>query len=291
HRMASQQLRCCIIPPSPIVKFAIVFYFMRFPYLAQMRFAPLLVVAILLAMIHQDRSAIACTVGADLRVCPGSGLHAPVGADTQVCRYVVLETDLRAQTPMIRVITLDGSNRPAAAVRLELRRAGAVVGSAVTNEKGEAEFPLPAPGDYEIAAAKEEFETLIQSDLTVAAGAPLEVRFIMVPKIKIGEKIDVTASAASTTPLDQGASPSTDLQRQQVKDSALRATNVSDTLPLVPGIIRTDQGELKISGTSENRSAMLVNSADVTDPATGQFGMTVPVDVVNTISVFKTPYL
>jgi hypothetical protein len=196
-----------------------------------------------------------------------------------------------AQAPMIRVITLDESNRQVAAVRLELRRAGAVVGSAVTNEKGEAEFPLPAPGDYEITAAKEDFETLTQSDLAVTAGSPLEIRFVMVPKIKIGEKIDVTASAASAAPLEQGASPSTDLQRQQVKDSAVRAATVADALPLVPGIIRTDQGQLKISGTSENRSAMLVNSADVTDPATGQFGMTVPVDVVNTISVFKTPYL
>jgi hypothetical protein len=188
-------------------------------------------------------------------------------------------------------VTLDESNRPVAAVRLELKRAGALVGSAITNEKGEAEFPLPAPGAYEITAAKEEFETLTQSDLSVVAGAPLEVRFVMVPKIKIGEKIDVTASAATAAPLEQGASPSTDLQRQQVKDSAVRATNVAETLPLVPGIIRTDQGQLKISGTSENRSALLVNSADVTDPATGQFGMTVPVDVVNTISVFKTPYL
>jgi hypothetical protein len=196
-----------------------------------------------------------------------------------------------AQTPLIRVVTLDESNRPAGAVRLEIRRAGVVVGSAVTNEKGEAELPLPAPGNYEIAAAKDEFETLTQSDLTVAPGTSLEVRFVMIPRIKIGEKIDVTASSASPTPLEQGASTSTDLQRQQVKDSVVRATNVADALPLVPGVIRTDQGQLKISGASENRSAMLVNSADVTDPATGQFGMTVPVDVVNTISVFKTPYL
>src|SRR5215475_5536313 len=229
---------------------------MRFPYLTQSLFASLLVVAILLASIH-------------------CGIH----------------WEIKAQTPMIRVITLDESNRPAAAVRLELRRAGVVVSSAVTDEKGEAEFPLPAQGDYEIAAAKDEFETLSQSDLKVAAGAPLEVRFVMVPRIKIGEKMDVTAGAAAATPLDQGASPSTDLQRQQVKDSALRPTTVADALPLVPGVIRTDQGQLKISGASENRSAMLVNSADVTDPATGQFGMTVPVDVVNTISVFKTPYL
>jgi len=188
-------------------------------------------------------------------------------------------------------VTVDDANRPVGAVRLELRRGSALVGSAVTNEKGEAEFPLPTPARYEITAAKEEFETLTQYDLTIVAGAPLEVRFIMVPKIKIGEKIDVTASATPAAPLEQGASPSIDLLRQQVKDSALRATNVADTLPLVPGIIRTDQGQLRLYGTSENRSALLVNSADVTDPATGQFGMTVPVDVVNTINVFKTPYL
>jgi hypothetical protein len=225
---------------------------MRFPYLTLSSSASLLVAAILLAAIH---------------------------------------CETKSQTPMIRIITLDESNRPAAFVRLELRRAGVVIGSAVTNEKGEAEFALPDPGDYEIAAAKEEFETLTQSDLKVVAGAPLEISFVMIPRIKIGEKMDVTAGAAGATPIDQGASTSTDLQRQQVKDSAVRATNVADVLPLVPGIIRTDQGQLKISGASENRSAMLVNSADVTDPATGQFGMTVPVDVVNTISVFKTPYL
>ncbi len=205
--------------------------------------------------------------------------------------FALISPDLRAQTAAIRVVTRDEAGKPVASVRLELKRAGAAGGTTVTNENGEAEFANPAPGVYELSAAKDEFETLTQSDLKVVAGAPLEVSFIMVPKIKIGEKIDVTASAATANPVEQGASISTDLQRQQVKDSAVRATNVADTLPLVPGIIRTDQGQLKISGTSENRSALLVNSADVTDPATGQFGMTVPVDVVNTINVFKTPYL
>src|SRR5215510_5366616 len=263
----------------------------RISCFAPSRFDSLLVATLLLALIHQDRFAIACTVAGDLHVRPGSVLQTTAWANTQFGPYADLQSAQSAQTPTIRIVTLDEANRPAGAVRLELKRAGVVVGSAVTNEKGEAEFPLPAPGSYEITAAKEEFETLTQSDLSVAVGAPLEVRFIMVPRIKIGEKIDVTAAAASATPLEQGASPSTDLQRQQVKDSAVRATNVADALPLVPGIIRTDQGQLKISGTSENRSALLVNSADVTDPATGQFGMTVPVDVVNTISVFKTPYL
>src|SRR5215470_363576 len=276
---------------------------MRLLHFAQSRFPYLLVVTVLLAMIHHPgyASLPARSLGEkqiDWNMAPQDHIahferfslantHGLPQARSRLPKlyysrlHAGSDAYPGAQTPTIRVITLDESNRPAAAV----------VGGAVTNEKGEAEFPLPAPGDYEITAAKEEFETLTQSELKIVAGAALEVRFVMVPKIKIGEKIDVTASAASSTPLEQGASPSTDLQRQQVKDSAVRVANVADALPLVPGVIRTDQGYLKISGTSENRSAMLVNSADVTDPATGQFGMTVPVDVVNTISVFKTPYL
>jgi hypothetical protein len=200
-------------------------------------------------------------------------------------------TGIAAQDPTLRVVTRDETDKPVAAVNLELKRDGIVVARSVTNENGEAVFAKPGAGTYEITALKDEFETLTQSDLKIAPGSPLEVRFIMVPKIKIGEKIEITASTATAPPLEQGGSPSFDLQRNQVKDSAARPTNVADTLPLVPGIIRTDQGQLKISGSSENRSALLVNSADVTDPATGQFGLTVPVDVVNTISVFKTPYL
>jgi Carboxypeptidase regulatory-like domain/TonB-dependent Receptor Plug Domain len=204
---------------------------------------------------------------------------------------ILISPDIKAQDSSLHVVTRDEADKPVAGVRLELKRSGTTAVSAVTDEKGEADFPKTAPGTYEMTAAKDGFETLTQSQITLAAGTPLEIKFVMVPKIVIGEKVDVTASTAETAPLEQGASPSTDLQRQQMKDSAIRPTNVADTLPLVPGIIRTDQGQLKISGSSENRSALLVNSADVTDPATGQFGMTIPVDVVNTISVFKTPYL
>lgn len=196
-----------------------------------------------------------------------------------------------AQGTNVRVTARDEMDKPVAGVRLELKRAGAVVSAATTNEKGEAEFAGVAAGKYEVVAVKEGFETLTQTDVGVVAGTPLEVQFIMVPKITLGDKVDVTASTAASTPLEQGGSTSTDLQRKQVKNAASVPTTVADTLPLVPGIIRTDQGQLKISGSSENRSALLVNSADVTDPATGQFGLTIPVDVVNTISVFKTPYL
>ncbi len=33
-----------------------------------------------------------------------------------------------------------------------------------------------------------------------------------------------------------------------------------------------------------------MNSADVTDPATGQFGLTVPIDRVETLNFYQTPF-
>src|SRR6266498_1299098 len=46
------------------------------------------------------RFAIACTVGADLRVRPGLGLHATTEADTQVCPYTDSQTAQVTQKPL-----------------------------------------------------------------------------------------------------------------------------------------------------------------------------------------------
>jgi len=55
--------------------------------------------------------------------------------------------------------------------------------------------------------------------------------------------------------------------------------------------VRGSDGEIKIEGAGESRSALVVNSTDVTDPTTGRFGLSVPVDSVESIDVYKTPFL
>ncbi|MGH9841918.1 MAG: TonB-dependent receptor [Blastocatellia bacterium] len=148
------------------------------------------------------------------------------------------------------------------------------------------------PGAYEIVIGKDGFETLQKRDVVIAAGAPTIVEFTMVPRIELSERVEIKATGASQlNPIEQGASPSTDLGREQAKETTNRPDTVADTLPLLPGILRSDQGELRLFGGGENRSALIVNYADVTDPATGQFGLTVPIDSVETINVFRTPYL
>ncbi len=194
-----------------------------------------------------------------------------------------------AATATIRVIAQDEMEKAVAGVQVQLKGAGTVVTTAVTDEKGEALLANLLPGTYEIVVSQEAFETLTQSGIAATAGTLVEVKFTLVPKIKVKEEIRIEGSAV--TPIEQGASPATSLQGAEAKQLPNKATQVSDALPMIPGVVRTYQGELKISGSSEHRSAFIVNAADVTDPATGQFGMTVPVDIVQKIDVFKTPFL
>ncbi len=100
------------------------------------------------------------------------------------------------------------------------------------------------------------------------------------------DEVTVEGSPDKLEPNNSGQQTSTDSAKQL---PTLPAT-VSDVLPLTPGITRSPQGGLNISSSGEQRSALIVNSADVTDPATGQFGTTIPIDVVQTLNVLQTPY-
>jgi hypothetical protein len=187
----------------------------------------------------------------------------------------------------IKVVTHDEASKPVPGVLVEVTKQDANVASAKSNEKGETEFAL-APGTYDVKVNKNGFEPMSQTAVSVIAGSPLEIVFVIVHKVAIKEAVDVNATSDKT--IEKSSSSSTQLQRVTVKYTTKPAT-VTDTLPLVPGVVRSPDGQIKISGSAEHRSAFIVNSADVTDPATGQFGVTVPVDSVETINVFKTPYL
>jgi hypothetical protein len=188
----------------------------------------------------------------------------------------------------LHVMTRDESGQPIMGVDVQLKHRGLVVGSKTTNEQGQIEFAGLAAGTYELSVLKEEFEPAKQGDVVVTPGSPVDIEFTLSPRISVKDEVNVQATADS--PLEQSASPGTELERAQLKNLPSTPATVADALPLVPGVVRTADGEVQISGSSEHHSALLVNSADVTDPGTGQLGVTVPVDMVETISVLQTPY-
>jgi hypothetical protein len=189
----------------------------------------------------------------------------------------------------IRITVHDQAGKPVSQAEAYLKRNGADVRVTLTSDKGEFVFHGIASGEYELTVSKEGFEPLAQSVSCDSTAKTTEIEFTMIPKIERVEKVEVQASATVET--EQASSTETNLNPQEVKSLPYRPATVTDTLPLVPGVVRGSDGEIKIEGSGEQRSALVVNSTDVTDPTTGRFGSSVPVDSVESISVYKTPFL
>jgi carboxypeptidase family protein len=187
----------------------------------------------------------------------------------------------------LKVSVQDQSNQPAAAVTVQVLRGTEVVAFSETDQTGAVAFPELAPGHYSLTATKQGFEQA-RSEFDIGESGAFAIELTLVPALARHDRIDVHDTV---TPLDAGASPPSSVAPQLARDLPSRPSTVADVLPLVPGVVRSTAGGLQISGAGEHRGALIVNSADVTDPATGQFGLTVPVDVVENLTVYQTPFL
>ena len=184
----------------------------------------------------------------------------------------------------VDVTVVDSSRQPLAGVRVELKLGAEVVGSAQTDAAGHAAFGELKPATYEIDASRDGYLPVRKGSLEL----PAAVELTLVPAQTRNDSVEVKGTVS---PLEQGASVPGDAPAQIAKELPGRPATVADALPLLPGVVRSQAGGLILSAAGEHRSALIVNSADVTDPATGQFGLTVPIDSVETMNVYQTPFL
>ncbi|MGD0499019.1 MAG: carboxypeptidase regulatory-like domain-containing protein [Bryobacteraceae bacterium] len=209
-------------------------------------------------------------------------------ASVLLCLAGVIAPPARAALS-VSVAVVEPNKHPVPGVRVELRTGASEVAAASTDASGRAEFKGVEPGRYEIVAAKEGYLTLRKSDLDLEPGGPATIELTLVPATAAQASVEVKAEAAA---VEMGPStPSAAVSGLTVKDLPTRPATVTDALPLIPGVARQPGGGLQISGSGEHRSSLIVNSADVTDPATGQFGLTVPMDSVDTMDVYQAPFL
>jgi hypothetical protein len=189
--------------------------------------------------------------------------------------------------PAIEVTVLDSANLPIPGVHLELKQAANTIASAETDADGRAIFGGLKPARYSVRATKDGLQPAERQAIDASAAASAAVTLTMAAMAH-HESIDVEATVA---PIEQGATVPTRLPPEVARETPTRPATVAEALPLLPGVVRRPDGALQISGSAEHRSALIVNSADVSDPATGQFGLTVPIDSVETLNVFQTPYM
>ena len=193
---------------------------------------------------------------------------------------------IAAQDCAVRVKLQDSTGASISEAEVKLETPDGKTAIAQTDSSGLAVLQTPC-GKYSITASKSGFEQPDQKIVELSGPGTVDALVVLIPEA-LHEKVEVKDSAPA---IDKSSSDSTQLDPNQVRDLPSRPATVTDTLPLLPGVARAPDGGIIINGTSEHRSAFIVNKADVTDPATGDFGKTIPVDSVQTLEVLRTPFL
>jgi hypothetical protein len=186
----------------------------------------------------------------------------------------------------LRVFVKDSQEAPVFDAQVRVFSGSTEAGLRQTQATGVADFENVPCGSWTVRGTKQGFDDSTAS-VVVNGAAGAQLTLVLVPRMA-RSSVDVTEIA---TPVQQSSSPDNELRPSEVKGLPTNPATVTDTLPLIPGIVRSADGELKIDGSGEERSALVVNQSDVTDPATGRFGQTVPVDSIETVNVLNMPFL
>ena len=182
---------------------------------------------------------------------------------------------------------VDEKEQPVAQAVVEIRRQAQVLVSASTDGEGKASLSISSPGSCVLNVSQKDYIS-VQTELEVGAEVE-EIRVVLTKAALSQQSIDVEATASN--PVTDTAGAHTTLTPAQAANTPIKPPTLTDALPLIPGIVRAPDGGVSMAGLGEKHSALLVNSVNVTDPATGQFGLSVPIDSVETISVAEMPYL
>jgi len=154
---------------------------------------------------------------------------------------------------------------------------------AETDLEGKYLFINVIPGTYSIQVQFPGLEAA--ESVTVKAGAVTESSLELKP-LAVKSSITVTA----TEPEVKVPTSDQTITEKTVRDAPNQNDRVESVLPLVPGVVRGPDGRINMKGARNTQSGALVNSANVTDPATGSPGLDLPIDVVESVQVISNPY-
>lgn len=187
----------------------------------------------------------------------------------------------------IKVADPKGQFVPGAFV--ELLNGGRTVRSGETDDQGFVSFGRLPAGTYTVTAVRDGFEKVRRQAVElVAGGTGVAVDLTLTSMASRNDSVEVRGTVME---VEENASAPNRLPPSTAKELPSRPSTVADALPLTPGVVREPGGGLILSSAPEHRAALIVNSADVTDPATGQFGLTIPIDSVEVLNVYQTAYL
>ena len=159
--------------------------------------------------------------------------------------------------------------------------------STVSNEVGAYAFTGLRAGEYEVTVSLAGFETLVKR-LILKRDVADKLDFQLVLK-KRKETANVTAEPTGVDVSSSSGSTPT-LTADILKSAVRLGQDFQEALPLLPGVVRGLDGQIRIKGGRANQTNTLVNTASVSDPFTGQPALHLPVVAVQSVRVLSNPF-
>ena len=159
--------------------------------------------------------------------------------------------------------------------------------STVSNDLGEYRFAGILAGEYEVCVALADFETIVKH-VVLKDNEITQLDFQLIPK-KQSETVQVNAETPGVdVSSSSGGTP--ELTQKTLKSVIRLSDDFQAALPLLPGVMRGPDGQIRIKGGRPNQSSTLVNTASVADPFTGQPALRLPAVAVQSIRVLSNPF-
>ena len=182
------------------------------------------------------------------------------------------------------VATKNQNGEPAVLSHARIVLHGPVNKEAQSDAQGAFAIDSLPPGIYDIEARAPGLNAALAVEVKpgLVCVVPIELSVAAVTST-----VNVTASDA---PLVEESAQKSTIGQSVVEEAPNRNERIESLLPLVPGVVRGPDGRINMKGAQATQAGWLVNSANVTDPATGGQAINLPIDVVSSIQVISNPY-
>jgi len=140
------------------------------------------------------------------------------------------------------------------------------------------------PGTYQIEANAPGLYAALAAAVSAGTSSTVSVEMNVVA---VTSTVNVTTS--DTAQGEESAQHNT-ISQSVVEQAPNQEEKIDSLLPLVPGVVRGPDGRINMKGAQATQAGWLVNSANVTDPATGGQAISLPIDVVSSVQVISNPY-
>jgi hypothetical protein len=157
--------------------------------------------------------------------------------------------------------------------------------STVTDADGRYEFTHLTAGTYTLEASADGFKPW-SATITLRAEQAL-VKDVVLQISSVNQQVEVQGEAAEIA--TQNVAITATVNTDQLESLPLPTQKFTEALSLIPGVIRTPTGKLTFKGQAESQGMLVVDSAENVDPVSGSFSIPIPVDIIQSMTVYSLP--